>query len=154
MRPPGISTVIRFPDAEFAYGTQRFAAIGLPLETCMGDARYMGETGDKGTMKTTSRIMMASAAAMVAASGISAPVAAATTHHRHHYYSSTHYHYKYCRHSSATTGKVVGGVTGALVGHSLLGHGLLGTAAGAAGGVVAGGAIDRASTAHRRCYYR
>jgi rod shape-determining protein MreC len=56
--------------------------------------------------------------------------------------------------SSAATGKVVGGVAGALVGHSLLGHGLLGTAAGAVGGVVAGGAVDRTMSAPRRCYYR
>jgi len=80
--------------------------------------------------------------------------AEAAVRHRHHYYSSTHYHYRYCRRSSATTGKVVGGVTGAVVGHSLLGHGLLGTAAGAVGGVVAGGAIDRSMTARHRCYYR
>lgn len=92
-------------------------------------------------------------AALSMAGPISAP-AYAVVHHHHHYHSSTHYHYKYCRHSSATTGKVVGGVTGALVGHSLLGHGLLGTAAGAVGGVVAGGAIDRSMTARHRCYYR
>jgi hypothetical protein len=102
-------------------------------------------------MKTLSKITTAAALAMTASTG-SVQADAATRHH--HYYSSSHYNYRYCRHSSATTGKVVGGVTGALVGHSLLGHGLLGTAAGAAGGVVAGGAIDRASTAHRRCYYR
>ena len=50
-------------------------------------------------------------------------------------------------------GTVVGGVAGAVVGHSVLGHGLLGTAAGAVGGAVAGGAVDRSMTAHRRCYY-
>ena len=103
-------------------------------------------------MKTLAKITAAAALAMTAGATISAP---ADARHRHHYYSSSRYYYHYCRHSSATTGKVVGGVAGALVGHSLLGHGLLGTAAGAAGGVVAGGAIDRASTAHRRCrYYR
>lgn len=104
-------------------------------------------------MKTFSKFTKAAALAMIAATAISVP-ADARVHHRHHYYSSSRYHYKYCRHSSATTGKVVGGVTGAVVGHSLLGHGLLGTAAGAVGGVVAGGAVDRTMTAPHRCYYR
>ena len=103
-------------------------------------------------MKTISKITTAAALAMTAATAVSVPADARTR--RHHYYSSTRYHYKYCRHSSATTGKVVGGVTGALVGHILLGHGLLGTAAGAVGGVVAGGAVDRSLSARRRCYYR
>jgi uncharacterized protein YcfJ len=104
-------------------------------------------------MKRFSKITTATALAVTAATAIATPADA--RHRRHHYYSRTHYYYKYCRHSSATTGKVVGGVTGALVGHSLLGHGLLGTAAGAVGGVVAGGAIDRSMTARQRCrYYR
>ena len=104
-------------------------------------------------MTKLSKIFSGVALAATAATGV-AVSAPADARHRHHYYGRTYYHGRYCRHSSATTGKVVGGVAGALVGHSLLGHGLLGTAAGAAGGVVAGGAIDRASTAPRRCYYR
>ena len=105
-------------------------------------------------MKTLAKITTAAALAMTAGTAISVP-ADARVRHRHHYYSRSHYYYHYCRRSSATTGKVVGGVAGALVGHSLLGHGLLGTAAGAAGGVVAGGAIDRSMTARHRCrYYR
>jgi uncharacterized protein YcfJ len=104
-------------------------------------------------MKTYSKIIGAAALAATAATSVAVPADARTR--RHHYYSRTHYTYKYCRHSSAATGKVVGGVAGALVGHSLIGHGLLGTAAGAVGGVVAGGAIDRSMTAPRRCrYYR
>lgn len=103
-------------------------------------------------MKTLSKLTTAAAMAVTAVTAISVPAAEART--RKHYYSSSRYHYKYCRRSPATTGKVVGGVTGAVVGSSLLGHGLLGAAAGAVGGVVAGGAIDRANTAHRRCYYR
>ena len=103
-------------------------------------------------MKSMTKLIGAAALAATTAGSFAAVPAEART--RHHYYGSTRTHYKYCRRSSATTGKVVGGVAGALVGHSLLGHGLLGTAAGAAGGVVAGGAIDRASTAPRRCYYR
>lgn len=68
------------------------------------------------------------------------------------YYSSRYHHRaRRCTHSGGTTGAVVGGVGGALVGRSLLGHGLLGTAGGAAGGFFAGRAIDRTITAKRRC---
>lgn len=107
-------------------------------------------------MKTLAKLTIAAVLTATGGTSMTLPAAqAATRHHRHHYYSSSRYYYRYCRHSSATTGKVVGGVAGALVGHSLLGHGLLGTAAGAAGGVVAGGAIDRSMTARHRCrYYR
>jgi len=107
-------------------------------------------------MKKVIKIM--SAAALVATSGvpIMAPVQAHTTYyaHTHRYKGSTHYARKYCRHSSAATGKVVGGVTGAVVGAKVLGGGLLGAAAGAVGGVVAGGAVDRTVSAKHRCYYR
>ena len=101
-------------------------------------------------MRILSKATMAAVLAITTATSFSTPADA-----RKHYYNRTRYYYKYCRHSSATTGKVVGGVAGAVVGHSLIGHGLLGTAAGAVGGVVAGGAIDRSMTARRRCrYYR
>lgn len=102
-------------------------------------------------MNGLTKIIGAAALAATTAGSFAAAPAEART--RHHYYGSTRYTHKVCRRSSATTGKVVGGVAGALVGHSLLGHGLLGTAAGAVGGVVAGGAVDRATTAPRRCYY-
>jgi uncharacterized protein YcfJ len=103
-------------------------------------------------MRSFVKFTAAAALAMMTATSFSVP---ADARHRHHYYSRTHYYYKYCRHSSAATGKVVGGVAGALVGRSIFGHGLVGTAAGAVGGVVAGGAIDRSLTARRRCrYYR
>ena len=103
-------------------------------------------------MRHFTKIIGAAALAATTATSVAVPADAATRH-RHHYYGRTGYVHKVCRRSSATTGKVVGGVAGALVGHSLLGHGLLGTAAGAVGGVVAGGAIDRTTTAPRRCYY-
>jgi len=102
-------------------------------------------------MKILSKIVAATALAATAGAPIATPANAA--HHRHHYYGRTAYRHKVCRRSSATTGTVVGGVTGAVVGHSVLGHGLLGTAAGAVGGAVAGGAVDRSMTAHYRCYY-
>jgi len=105
-------------------------------------------------MRSISKITAAAALALTTATSIALP-APADARHRHHYYSRTHYYYRACRHSSAATGKVVGGVAGALVGRSIFGHGLVGTAAGAVGGVVAGGAIDRTMTAPRRCrYYR
>ena len=106
-------------------------------------------------MRKFAKITTAIGLALTTATAVSVPTAADARHRRHHYYSRTHYYYRYCRHSSAATGKVVGGVTGALVGRSIFGHGLVGTAAGAVGGVVAGGAIDRSLTARRRCrYYR
>ena len=102
-------------------------------------------------MKSISRFTAAAAIALTAATAIAVPADART--HRHHYYGRTYYHHRYCRYSSGTTGLVAGGVGGARIGHSLLG-GVAGTAAGAVGGAVAGRAIDRASTARRRCYYR
>ena len=103
-------------------------------------------------MKKLNKIMLATALVATGATTFDVPAEART---RHRYHSNTRYAYKYCRHSSAATGKVVGGVTGAVVGSKVLGGGLLGAAAGAVGGVVAGGAIDRTMTAPRRCrYYR
>lgn len=57
----------------------------------------------------------------------------------------------YCRRSDGTTGLIVGGVGGALVGRSVDNGGLLGTALGAAGGALAGRAVDRTLTAKQRC---
>ena len=103
-------------------------------------------------MRTVSKIMTAVALAATTATSFSIP-AEARHHRRHHDYGRTAYRHRVCRRSPATTGTVVGGVAGAVVGHSLLGHGLLGTAAGAVGGAVAGGAVDRSMTARYRCYY-
>jgi uncharacterized protein YcfJ len=106
-------------------------------------------------MRALSRMIAAGALAATTATSVSVavPANATTRHHRHHYYGRTAYRHRVCRRSSAATGKVVGGVAGAVVGHSLIGHGLLGTAAGAVGGVIAGGAVDRSMSARYRCYY-
>ena len=59
----------------------------------------------------------------------------------------------YCRRSNGTTGLVVGGVAGALVGNSVAGRGdkLLGTVVGGAAGALGGRAVDKTITAKRRC---
>ena len=107
-------------------------------------------------MKTFTKLMVA--ASLVGTSGVPvmAPAQAHSTYsyHTHRYKGRTHVARRYCRRSSAATGKVVGGVTGAVVGAKVLGGGLLGAAAGAVGGVVAGGAVDRSLSARRRCYWR
>lgn len=69
-----------------------------------------------------------------------------------HYYSGKSYRKaRRCTRSGGTTGAVVGGVGGALVGRSVFGHGLLGTAGGAVAGALGGRAVDRTITAKRRC---
>lgn len=102
-------------------------------------------------MKKLTRVVMATALTVTTATSFAVPAEA--RHHRHHYYGRTYYRHRVCRYSSGSTGLVAGGVAGAVVGHGLIGHGLAGTALGAVGGAVAGRAIDRASTAPRRCYY-
>jgi len=59
---------------------------------------------------------------------------------------------RYCRRSDGTTGLIVGGVAGVLVGRTIdtRGDRTLGTLAGAAAGALAGREIER-STSKRRC---
>lgn len=57
----------------------------------------------------------------------------------------------YCRHSDGTTGLIVGGVGGALIGNSIDHGGALGTVLGGVGGALGGRAIDRTLTADKRC---
>jgi outer membrane lipoprotein SlyB len=104
-------------------------------------------------MKKFGKIMSGVALAATAATSLAISAPADARHHRHHYYGRTYYHGRYCRYSSGTTGLVAGGVGGAVVGSKVIG-GPVGAIAGAVGGAVAGRAIDRASTAPRRCYYR
>lgn len=56
----------------------------------------------------------------------------------------------YCRRNDGTTGLIVGGVAGALLGRGLDNGGATGTILGAAGGALAGRAIDRGGS-RRRC---
>jgi outer membrane lipoprotein SlyB len=59
----------------------------------------------------------------------------------------------YCRKNNGTTGLVVGGVAGALLGRTIdtSGDRTLGTLGGAAAGALAGRAIDRGGSDNRRC---
>jgi len=58
----------------------------------------------------------------------------------------------YCRRSNGTTGLIVGGAAGALIGHSLDGgrHHTTGTVVGALAGALVGREVQR-SSARRRC---
>ena len=57
----------------------------------------------------------------------------------------------YCRRNDGTTGLIVGGVAGGILGNVIApgGSGLLGTVLGAAGGALAGRAVDRSSSETR-----
>ena len=59
----------------------------------------------------------------------------------------------YCRKSNGTTGLIVGGVGGALVGRTIdtRGDRTIGTLGGAALGALAGRAVDRETSKPRRC---
>ncbi|MGZ2412070.1 outer membrane lipoprotein SlyB [Sphingomonas sp. F9_3S_D5_B_2] len=103
-------------------------------------------------MNSFSKLATAIAIAATTATSFAAPADARRTRH-HRYYGHTTYRHKVCRYSRGRTGLLAGGVVGAVAGPSIVGHGLLGAAAGAVGGAIAGRAIDRSTTAHRRCYY-
>ncbi|MCW3798143.1 hypothetical protein OMW55_10040 [Sphingomonas sp. BN140010] len=105
-------------------------------------------------MRPINRIIAATALATTAVSSMAVPAEARTRHSRSYYSGRTAYAYKYCRRSPGTTGLLVGGVGGALLGRKLIGHGLLGTAGGVVGGALAGRAIDRTISAQHRCRYR
>lgn len=59
----------------------------------------------------------------------------------------------YCKKNNGTTGLVVGGVAGALLGRTIdtSGDRTIGTLGGAAAGALAGRAVDRGSSGDRRC---
>lgn len=100
------------------------------------------------------RLMLALAAGSLAVppvATIAFPTKAEAKKKRQRAYVYTRNGRTYCRRSDGTTGLIVGGASGALVGRSLDGGGLLGTALGAAGGALAGRAVDRGLTARERC---
>lgn len=96
------------------------------------------------------KTLLALTAASLAIPTISLPSAAdARTTYRGQAYSRT-----YCKRRSGTTGTIVGGVGGALLGHAILG-GTLGTVAGAGAGALGGRAIERHNMGPKcRRYYR
>ena len=104
-------------------------------------------------MRNILMALSAASLAIPATFAIPATQVQAQRYHGHH----RHYAYKewrgrdgryYCRRSNGTTGLVVGGVAGALVGRSIdtRGDRTLGTLGGAAIGALAGRAIDRGSS--------
>lgn len=100
-------------------------------------------------------ILALSAASLVIPATMAVPLSQAEA--RRHRYQPRVYEGRdgrtYCRHSDGTTGLIVGGVGGALIGNSVAGRGdkTLGTVLGGVAGAFGGRAIDRASTADRRC---
>ena len=101
-------------------------------------------------------IIALSAASLVIPATMAFPTANAEARSRRHYQPRVYRGRdgrSYCRHSDGTTGLIVGGVGGAVLGNSIAGHGdkTLGTVLGGVAGAFGGRAIDRASTADRRC---
>ena len=89
-------------------------------------------------------ILAISAASMTVPIALPAPADGATRH-RHHYVRTCHRH-------GGTTGAIIGGAGGALIGHAVTGHGLAGPIIGGAGGALLGRHIERHR--HYRCTYR
>jgi hypothetical protein len=105
-------------------------------------------------------LLALSCTAMVAPTVMMPTQAAAQRHHRGDRYSDNNYREwrgndgrLRCRRSNGTTGLVVGGVAGALLGRTIdtRGDRALGTLGGAAAGALAGRAIDRGGSNGRRC---
>ena len=91
-------------------------------------------------------------AAALTATTLVIPTSAEARKHYYRTYNGRGGH-TYCTRSGGTTGAVVGGVGGALLGNGIAGRGdkLLGTVAGGVAGAFGGRAIDRTITANRRC---
>jgi uncharacterized protein YcfJ len=101
-------------------------------------------------MKRT--LLSLSLAAALAPVGLGQPALAHENHsHAYPQHDTGTATYTECRKSPGTTGLVVGGAAGALVGGGLIGGGILGPLIGAVGGAFAGRAIDRESTKAKRC---
>jgi len=90
------------------------------------------------------KFLLAVSAIAVTLPALAVPTAADARRHRYRHYAAR------CHHHGGTTGAVVGGVGGALVGHAVTGHGLAGPLVGGAAGALAGRHIERHSQP-RRC---
>lgn len=101
------------------------------------------------------KIMLSLTAAAVALPALGTATPAEARHHyRHHHYGSYYrgraYSRGYCRRRSGTTGLIVGGVGGGLLGHAIAG-GTGGTLIGAGAGALLGRHIERHGLGYR-CY--
>lgn len=103
-------------------------------------------------------IMALGLVAVAAPTALVLPATSADAQHYRHHGSKHHYKYKewrgrdgrtYCRKTNGTTGTIVGGVAGALLGRTIDTHGdrTTGTVLGAAGGALVGHSLD----SHRKC---
>jgi hypothetical protein len=92
------------------------------------------------------KLILALTAVSVALPAATIPTAADARRHRirHH---QTHYAYAHCRRHGGTTGALVGGAGGALVGSAVTSHGLAGPLIGGAAGALIGRHVER----HSRC---
>ena len=80
----------------------------------------------------------------VTAAAVALPVATPADARRHRHYNHVYYaHTRRCPGHSGTTGAIVGGGAGALVGHAVAGHGLVGPVIGGVGGALLGRHIGR-----------
>lgn len=103
-------------------------------------------------------VMALGLVAFAAPTALVLPASSADAQHYRHHRPNHHYKYKewrgrdgrmYCRKTDGTTGTIVGGVAGALLGRSVDTHGdrTTGTVLGAAGGALVGHSLD----SHRKC---
>ena len=108
-------------------------------------------------------ILVVSATAMAIPATFAVPIEGAQAQRYSRYYDRNGYYTGptwrgrngryYCRRSNGTTGLIVGGAAGALIGRSLDGgrHHTTGTVLGAVAGALAGRALERDSNRGRRC---
>jgi uncharacterized protein YcfJ len=92
------------------------------------------------------KLILAITATTLALPATTLPTAADAARHRtyhHHYYSRT------CHRHTGTTGAIIGGGAGALVGHAVTGHGLAGPIVGGVGGALLGRHIQRHGSRYR-----
>ena len=107
-------------------------------------------------------ILAVSATAMALPATFAMPAASAQAQYRYNRYYDSNGYYSgptwrgrdgryYCRRSNGTTGLIVGGAAGALVGRAIDNGHTTGTIVGAVAGALAGRAIERDSNNGRRC---